>query len=197
LFWDDTNHLLGIGTNAPINAITIVGTAASAASRSIGIYAYGTGEAPDYRGFGANGTVSVPLALNQNDYLMAFSGGGYDGSAFQHSASIVGMHADQNWGAGARGSNITFETTPNGGTSRAVRQKVDNAGNFIFNMTGALLAQNATANFPYIPGVATGAPSGVPALPYTGAYPMVYDPTNTKLWLYDSGAGAWKGVALA
>lgn len=53
--------------------------------------------------------------------------------------------------------------------------------------TGAL-ATNATDGFLYIPSCA-GTPTGTPTT-VTGRVPMIYDTTNHKFYIYDSG---WKG----
>lgn len=52
----------------------------------------------------------------------------------------------------------------------------------------AALATNATDGFLYIPSCA-GTPTGVPTA-NTGRVPMIYDTTNHKFYIYDSG---WKG----
>ena len=65
---------------------------------------------------------------------------------------------------------------------------IDSVGNVVTNLTGSNLAQNATTGFVYVPGVATGSPSGTPAKSYTGAYPLVVDPTDGKLCVYVNAA---------
>jgi hypothetical protein len=75
----------------------------------------------------------------------------------------------------------------------AVRERIslDVDGNIILGYQAAL-ATSATKGFVYIPSMA-GQPTGTPADTYTGQVPLVYDTTNNKLWVYNSG---WKGVAL-
>ena len=60
------------------------------------------------------------------------------------------------------------------------------AGGVVINGSGAALATTATAGFLHIPSCA-GAPTGVPTL-YTGAVPMVFDTTDSKLYIYTGGA---------
>jgi hypothetical protein len=50
--------------------------------------------------------------------------------------------------------------------------------------------------FLYLPSTA-GAPTGVPVQANATWSALRYDSTNHKLWVYDSTAAAWKGVALA
>ena len=56
------------------------------------------------------------------------------------------------------------------------------------------LAATATAGFFYLPDT-SGAPAGIPAAK-PGFSPLCYDPTDHKLWVYDSLAETWRGVAL-
>lgn len=62
--------------------------------------------------------------------------------------------------------------------------------------TPAELATTATNGFFYVP-TCNGAPTGVPGTTVTGAYPFIYDRSNHKIWVYDVGAAAWKGVVVA
>ena len=59
---------------------------------------------------------------------------------------------------------------------------------------GAAGTTTQTAGFLEIPFVA-GPPTGVPANSTKGIA-VVFDTTNHKLWCYDNGASAWKGVVL-
>jgi hypothetical protein len=63
--------------------------------------------------------------------------------------------------------------------------------NIVLGATSAL-GTTATNGFPYIPTMA-GTPTGTPTS-FTGKVPMVYDTSNNKLYVYNSG---WKGVTLA
>jgi len=64
---------------------------------------------------------------------------------------------------------------------------VTSKGNTVLGETAAL-ATNATDGFTYIPTCA-GTPTGTPTS-YTGKVAMVYDTTNNKFYIYNSG---WKG----
>jgi hypothetical protein len=68
-------------------------------------------------------------------------------------------------------------------TNNTERMRVDAAGNVIVN-TAAILT-TATDGFLYVPTCA-GTPTGVPTT-YTGRAALVYDSTNNKLYIYDSG----------
>jgi hypothetical protein len=58
----------------------------------------------------------------------------------------------------------------------------------------SVLDQSATTGFFGIPNI-NGAPSGTPAS-HDYTIPMCYDATNHKIWVYDTGVPAWKGVAV-
>lgn len=64
------------------------------------------------------------------------------------------------------------------------------SGNSVFNNTGAVLAQNATDGFVYVPVVNTGAPSGTPTA-FTGASAVCVQGTS----LYFYSGGAWNALA--
>jgi hypothetical protein len=60
---------------------------------------------------------------------------------------------------------------------------------------GAILAQNATTGFIFIPRLDTGAPSGTPAAIAAGNVAMCYDVTNNTLEVYN-GSG-WRTISTA
>lgn len=90
---------------------------------------------------------------------------------------------------------MSFKTYNSGATANVEGLHVDTKQNAILGNSylNSNLAQNATAGYPYVPGVLTGAPTGTPANSYTGFYPMVVDPTDKALYLYI--AGSWNNVA--
>jgi hypothetical protein len=83
-------------------------------------------------------------------------------------------------GVDGSGANIHLAT------GSTVKAKIPNAGGLVVGV--AAIATNATDGFLYIPSCA-GTPTGTPST-QTGTVPMVYDTTNHKLYIYDSG---WKG----
>jgi hypothetical protein len=70
------------------------------------------------------------------------------------------------------------------------------SGDVVLAGSGARLATNATAGFTFIP-TCQGTPTGTPATTLTGTAPLIFDETAHKLWAYDRGASAWKGVVLS
>jgi hypothetical protein len=60
------------------------------------------------------------------------------------------------------------------------------SGGVVLNGSGSALATNATSGFTYVPTCA-GAPTGTPTL-YTGTVPLVFDTTDARLYVYNSGA---------
>lgn len=69
------------------------------------------------------------------------------------------------------------------------------SNNVLFN-GGSALATTATAGFPVFPTCA-GAPTGSIAASGAGNAYIVYDTTNSKLWINTSGSTTWKGVVLS
>ena len=75
---------------------------------------------------GARGTFAVPTASLADDASFV-SGGHFDGTNWATGA-LIGLKLGENWGATARGTYITLETTPLLSTTRAERFRVGPAG---------------------------------------------------------------------
>jgi hypothetical protein len=89
------------------------------------------------------------------------------------------------------GGKIIFQTAQAGSTGTA-QNALSNAWAIDGNLTlypAASLATNMTKGFVNIPGAA-GAASGTPA--NTTGYPMYYDATNNKIYVYN---GSWRSTA--
>lgn len=140
----------------------------------------------------SRGTTAAKTTVVSGDTISYLQFYGYDGGAFRTSSQIA-LTVDDTVASGRVPGRMGFFTakTTTGGLVEGYR--LDNLQNSIFNLTGSNLAQNATFNFMYLPGVATGTPSGTPSLSYTGAYPLVYDTVNNALCVYN---GSWRSVAL-
>lgn len=116
LEWDGsawTPTALGGGTGDlsknTSNAVTTVTSLRSAST------------APTWRMERSLGTAGSPTAITSGYTLGGFTFGGHDGSAFTTGAS-AGMFglASQDWTGSANGTNLTFEVTKPGDTSRTV-----------------------------------------------------------------------------
>jgi hypothetical protein len=90
--------------------------------------------------------------------------------------------------------NIGLYATGSGGlglvAGGASRQVLEANGDIVPG-TG-VLATTATFGWTWLMGTA-GTPTGVPATTATGRYPMVYDSSANKIWVYN---GSWRGVAV-
>lgn len=145
---------------------------------------------------GAAAGISVGATLNagaNNDSLYGvlvntpIGVGGHTGVS-AYGVNVVGpQNATNNYGI--------FITSPAGGSG-------DNMGLVAYGDIvlacggGSQIATNATVGFMYIPSC-NGTPTGIPTRyavgSSTGHYPVVYDTSGHKLWLYD---GLWRGVNL-
>lgn len=133
--------------------------------------------------FGNLNVMTTDTAGNNKGGQITLGGKAADG--YVNFATIAGRATNV---AGDQGY-LAFGTSNNGGTN-AEKVRFDSLGNTIFNMTGSLIAQNATFGWMYIPGVATGKPNGSPAIAQTGAYPFVYDTVDNYLCIWNGSA--WK-----
>jgi hypothetical protein len=78
------------------------------------------------RGFAASGTRSAPTAVNGLG-LVVVAGGGYDGSAWQDSATYYIQTADGLWSGTNRGTYHAWVGTPNGSTVAAEWMRLKSA----------------------------------------------------------------------
>lgn len=78
-------------------------------------------------------------------------------------------------------------------TAGTQRMAVAANGDILLNIAGLLTT--STSGFPFIP-VCAGAPTGVPTA-WPGLAGLVYDSTNSKLWVRDVLTLTWKGVVVA
>lgn len=85
----------------------------------------------NFYGKRAGGTHTIPSGVLTGYNLVKVTGLGYDSSGAYIEGNDVGlfMYAAQNFAAGAHGTYITFETTPNNSVTRAEAVRIDSTGN--------------------------------------------------------------------
>ena len=151
----DANGKIGIGTTTPINILTVKGTGSTPAASWVAAGAplfVGFGETaignadyilsmastssngrPVFVGRRSRGTLAVPTAMANNDFIMSMLASGYDGAAFQNPATID-FFVDGTPTAGNVPARISFVTGSNSG-NRAERLKIGNTGDVSINNT--------------------------------------------------------------
>ena len=77
----------------------------------------------------AGGSPSSKTATRSDDSLAFFSGQGFTGSDWTATRAAMNMVASENWTGSRNGTDISFQTTTNGTTSRSERMRITNAGN--------------------------------------------------------------------
>jgi len=136
---------IGIGTTNPIANPNVPQQGLEVASPNIAVlWMSGIGsQGAAIRGRNINAGNTATAA---NDTLLAVGGLGYDGAAYA-SANRASMHfmAGENWTSTNQGTYITFNTTPNGSTTRAERMRIDNAGNVSVTGGNVSVTGNITA----------------------------------------------------
>ncbi|CAO3355191.1 hypothetical protein [Azospirillum palustre] len=93
----------------------------------------------------SRGTRAAPTAVLSGDVLGGLAVGGYDGAAYSfgwNGGVEITALASQDWSGTARGTRLTFSTTPNNTTSPITRLTIDQDGAFIFG--GTAKAKQAT-----------------------------------------------------
>jgi hypothetical protein len=132
----DPSGNVAIGTSSPSAQLTIDATVSGNNGLQVSTTAFdaftsfrytsGTG-ASEAALNKARGTEASPAAVQSGDGLAAFTGKGYDGSAFVNS-SRIGMNVDATPSTGIIPGNITFNTTNTSGTLTE-RMRIDSSGN--------------------------------------------------------------------
>ncbi|MEO8637952.1 MAG: tail fiber domain-containing protein [Candidatus Taylorbacteria bacterium] len=118
---------VGIGTSAPQQQLTLSGT--SSVSMLTEIFSNDTASG-GILGLKARGTLGTPAVPQANDNLFSIGAGGYNTvTMYNYNKAFFGMKASQTWTSTANGTYMTFETTPNGSTTRAERMRITDAGN--------------------------------------------------------------------
>ena len=161
----DANGKIGIGTSTPINILTVKGAGSTPAANWV------AAGAPLFVGFGENavgnadyilamastsnngrpvfvgrrsrGTLAVPTAMSNNDFIMSLLASAHDGTAFQNPATIDFI-VDGTPSAGNVPARISFVTGSNS-SNRAERLKIGNTGDITFN-TNQFFLQKTTGN---------------------------------------------------
>ena len=110
---------IGIGTTNPAAAFELArsGGADAYLTAYSGSAAVNPFVSPTFQGRSARGTAGAPTAVQNNDILATFTGGGYGATSFGTSRAAITMRANQNWTDSAQGTSIRFSTTPNGNTT--------------------------------------------------------------------------------
>jgi hypothetical protein len=126
-----SNGNVGINNTSPVFRLEVSGSGGIAATntsggtiiRSLGqswanhdIFVYANTEYPAFLGLRGRGTSAAPSYPQTNDMLMGIWGrdaiDGYSASNFGGASMMIST--TENWSATAKGSKITFQTTPNG-----------------------------------------------------------------------------------
>lgn len=135
MFWPVENHIgfstagaerlritstgrVGIGTDTPDYALDVAGTIASTRYAS----------EPYFHLRRANGTAAAPTAALSGDVLGYFTVAGYGATGFSGSTAGMQILASQNFTDTAQGTEIRFQTTAVGSTTRTTRMTIDDGG---------------------------------------------------------------------
>lgn len=189
------SNAVGTNRNTGGFAITLGAPTGSGTAGTFSLSSYGTTSVT--RNTSATNTSLSLLELYRECSGTAAAGSGAyigfqledDGGTFQQSRLAIDVH-----NAGASTFNAKFRVhlakLPTIGSQDVIHAYGD--GNVVLNATGSALATNATTGFTYLPTCA-GTPTGTPALTQTGAYPFVYDSTNSLLYRHNGSAWATVG----
>ncbi len=123
--YDASNHYLGIGVAVPSETIHTLKDAATGNY----IRMDAVNGAPGMVTYGYNGTASVPTATTSGQFIGLWSMRGYGTSLSSAARAYMGGKTTQLWTGSANGTQLVFATTPNGSTTAAIAQTIDQSGN--------------------------------------------------------------------
>lgn len=130
IFWDASNHRLGIGTAAPAFGFDIVQDT-SAAAQVIQQTGYGANSI-GWRGRHARGTSGSPSATQSGDFLSFISGRGYGSTAFASTATgSMNILATANFTDASMPTAISFMVTPAASVTSAEAMRIAPTGNVL------------------------------------------------------------------
>lgn len=129
------NVVVGDGTTYPTYNLEIRPTTATTSAMAM-LDGMGGGATVGIRFRQANGTYSSPTATQSGDYIGFLGGYGYGASAYATSAkALISIKAAENWTNSAQGTEISFDTTASGGTTRTTKMVIKDSG--IVNIANA------------------------------------------------------------
>jgi len=153
---------IGIGTNAPSSALTILNDATGSDVRDdLNIQTYDSVNTPSVILTRARGNVASPLAVNTSDNLGGMLFRAHDGTAIVAAAGMTAT-AEATWSSGSTPAYLAFYT--NSGASYAERMRVTSAGKvgiglnptYKLDVNGEIAARNGAGYLLYLGGDASG-----------------------------------------
>lgn len=153
---------------------------------------------PHYVNCRANfGTLTTPTAPGAGYFFGGITSATYTGSAYAGGPGMF-MVASEAWTPTANGAELSFWTNPKGvAAASAAVGGFTSDGSFFTGTGPAVLSAATTGGFLMVPKIASD-PSGTPAVTnragnvLTGNAPIVFNPSNDKLWMYDGSA--WQNM---
>lgn len=171
--------------------------------------AFGDGTTPRFVARRANGTPASPTALLINQTLMSVSARGYDGSAYSGSAAGYTYTTSEDWTSSARGTKISFFTTPRQTTATTIPLLIGEDGNELrFGSPGTTIrtgiawstvgvlssfASTAGGGATYLNTVSSGAVS----IGTTNSFEQVFYAADSATTIADAATVYISGVPLA
>ena len=130
--WTLTQNSLAIGSvPAPFAGTLLQVTAVDGGILpSIQLEGFGSAgsEVPTFRGVRSRGTAASRAAVQTDDALAAFGGGGFDSSAYSSVQAGITAFASQTWTGSAHGAYLALFTTPAGSTTAVTRTRISTTG---------------------------------------------------------------------
>lgn len=135
-----SGHWLNTSAGDFIGTASITGSGTTPGALNISSYGAVSGAPAGWIcGLRANGTVSMPTAVANNNVLSAYSGAGWDGSAWSptptNGAAGYSVQASENWTSTAHGARLVLQTVKNGTTTAFQTFTVENDGGLIAPQT--------------------------------------------------------------
>ena len=128
---------VGIGTNTPLNKLSIIGESSTGdstvASAMLGMYDTTSTNSSAVKFEKSRGTIASPSAVLDEDVLGSLIFGAYDGSSMRSDRASILSIASENWTTMNNGTALAFYTTGNGNEGSNERMRINNDGSIEIN----------------------------------------------------------------
>jgi len=140
---------LVLGTTTPLTGSTLHVSGGSSPV-VVDYYTVAAAIGPSVTFRGARGDQSKPTAVLSGDWLGFLGFRGYGATGFSSGArTVISSQAAENWTDTAQGTDIVFETTTKGTTTRAAKVRITSDGDILESVQATVTDANLTATAAY------------------------------------------------
>ena len=184
---DTVNNRIGINTTSPDTTLDIRSQGTTNIRGAYGRHADNTTAASQFKWIGSRsrGTLASPTAVQANDTLVSFNGGGYKASAWSDTVGGYYVYAAENWTNSATGSYLTLRGCDTGGTTVNEWARMDQNGFLLTNQRDLRFGDSDNSNWVALQSpsvVASNVTWTLPATDSSGTQALTSNGSGTLAW---------------